>query len=309
MRTARTKTTATIRSLAAGCLALLFLLASCEGGATEALRSVPASSAAGGGTASYLALGDSLAVGYQPGRGETAKGYVDDLWRSIRQQIPGLSLRNVGCAGETSRSMITGKHSLCRYAAGSQLDAAVRFLERHPDEVSFITIDIGANDVVGRCLDFDTGLIDQGCVVDLLPRLNTRITGILDALRAAAGPGVPIVGMTYYVPFLGFWGLVPGGHRLARADLRAFEVLNDGLAATYEVAGATVADVAGTFRIDDFTQTVVVEDRGRLPVNVTRACRWTWFCSERHFGDPHANRKGYARIAHTFNRVLQTLLP
>jgi len=74
--------------------------------------------ARGGDTVSYLALGTSLAVGFQPGPGETAKGYVDDLWRSMGEQIPGLALRNVGCPGETSRSMITGKHSLCHYAAG-----------------------------------------------------------------------------------------------------------------------------------------------------------------------------------------------
>ena len=43
--------------------------------------------------------------------------------------------------------MITGKHSPCHYAAGSQLDAAVAFLEAHPGQVAFITIDIGANDL------------------------------------------------------------------------------------------------------------------------------------------------------------------
>ena len=48
-------------------------------------------------------------------------------------------------------------------------------------------------------------------MTDLLPDLHTRLAQILDALRAAAGPGVPILGMTYHVPFLGFWGLVPGG--------------------------------------------------------------------------------------------------
>jgi hypothetical protein len=268
--------------------------------------------AAGAGTDEgpfYLALGDSLATGSQPGKGITRKGYVDDLWRTVRERIPALDLRKVGCPGETSRSLITGMGSLCDYAAGSQLDAAVTFLEGHPGEVSFITIDIGANDVVNTCLDFDTGLIGRACVVDLLPGLDTRITRILDALRAAAGPGVPILGMTYHAPFLGFWGLVPGGRHLARADERAFEVLNDGLATTYGNAGATVADVARTFQIDNFTETVVVHDRGRLPVNVALTCRWTWFCSERYFGDPHPNRTGYARIAHTFDRELRALLP
>ena len=63
---------------------------------------MPAARAGGGATAYYLALGDSLAAGYQPGRPGIHKGYVDDLWRSARQQIPGLGLRDIGCRGETS---------------------------------------------------------------------------------------------------------------------------------------------------------------------------------------------------------------
>jgi lysophospholipase L1-like esterase len=291
-----------MRRLSATVLAATLIVPMLQGG-------VPAARAGYGGAVTYLALGDSLAVGYQPGRGETTKGYVDNLWQSIRQQIPTLSLRNVGCAGETSRSMITGKNSPCRYAAGSQLDTAVAFLEAHPGQVAFITIDIGVNDLVNRCLEFDTGRFDKACAVDLRPRLEKRLTHIVDALGTAAGSGVPIVAMTYYDPFLGFWGLVPGGHALARASERAFAVLNAGLATAYGDAGATVADVAATFRIDDFTHTVVVPGRGRIPVNVALACKWTWFCSKKFFGDPHANRTGHRKIARTFHRELRGLLP
>jgi lysophospholipase L1-like esterase len=269
---------------------------------------IPAARASGGGTDTYLALGTSLAVGFQPGKGETSKGYVDDLFRSIQQQIPALSLRNVGCPGETSRSMITGRHSLCQYSAGSQLDAAVAFLEAHPGQVAFITVEVGANDLVNHCLG-KAGLIDKACAVDLRPRLEKRLTHIVDALRTAAGPGVPIVAMTYYNPFLGVWDLVPGGHVLARADQRAWAVLNAGFATAYGDAGATIADVAATFRIDDFTDTVVVPGGGRIPVNVALACKWTWFCSKRFFPDPHANRIGYRKIARTFQRELRGLLP
>ena len=111
--------------------------------------------------------------------------------------------------------------------------------------------------------------------------------------------------MTYYDPFLGFWGLVPGGRALAHADQRAWAVFNAGLATAYGDAGVTVADVAATFRIDDFTHTVMVPGRGRIPVNVALACRWTWFCSASHAGDPHANSTGYRKIAHTFYRELR----
>jgi hypothetical protein len=138
--------------------------------------------------------------------------------------------------------------------------------------------------------------------------VKSRLTTVVQALATAA-PGVPVVGMTYHTPFLGLWGLVPGGHKLARADQRAMTVLNDGLTGAYRNAGVKVADVADTFRTDDFTDTVVVPGRGRVPVNVALACRWTWFCTEKYFFDPHPNWKGYKRVARTFDRKLRGLVP
>ena len=270
------------------------------------LRGVPAAQA--GATTSYLALGTSLAVGFQPGRGETRNGYVDDLYRRMQQQIDGLSLRNVGCPGETSRSMISGDGSPCSFAAGSQLDAAVAFLEAHSGSISFITIDVGANDLIFRCLNGRTGLWNRACAKDERPHLKKRLVNILDALTTAA-PGVPIVGMKYYDPFLGLWGRVPGGYRLAKADHRVMRLLNAALGTVYGDAGVSIANAAATFRTNDFADTVVVPGRGRLPLNVALVCRWTWFCTQRYFFDPHPNWKGYKRIAHTFNKVLHAALP
>jgi lysophospholipase L1-like esterase len=255
-----------------------------------------------------LALGDSLSVGFQPNRGETTHGYVDVLTRRIRKDaISGLRLRNVGCPGETSRSLISGKRSPCNYPAGSQLDAAVKFLNEHPGQVAYITIDVGANDLLDRCLR-PSFLIRRSCARDLAPGLADRVTTIVDALESAAGPGVPIVGMNYYNPFLGLWGLVPGGRHLARADQRAWVVFNETLETAFADAGAEVVDVADRFRIDEFDETVRVPGRGRIPVNVAIACRWTWFCSERYPTDPHANRIGYRRIGGTFEREVLSLL-
>jgi lysophospholipase L1-like esterase len=269
---------------------------------------VPAAAGAnGGGPVTYLALGDSLAAGFQP-NGVTGKGYVDYLWRSIRQHIPALTLRNVACPGETSGSLITGRKSGCHYAAGSQLNAAVNFLEAHRGKVAFITITIGANDLVNRCLA-DNGLFDEACAVEMRPRLRARVAHIVRALRAAAGHGVPIVGMKYYDPFLGFWGLVPGGRTLARASLEAFKVMNAGLATAYKNTGAAVADAAGKFRIRDFEHKVDVPGRGPLPVNVALACAWTWFCTPRFAGDPHPNRTGAQKVAEMFERKLRHRLP
>jgi lysophospholipase L1-like esterase len=271
--------------------------------ATTLIVSIPqGATAANAGSAAgvyYVALGDSVAYGFQPGR-EKTRGYVGRLWRSMQQEIPGLRLRNLSCPGETTRSMTTGKRSPCHYPSGSQLHEAVSFLEAHPAEVAFVTIDIGGNDFLGRCLE--GGLVDRACAADQRPRLRARVTRIVDALAMAA-PGVPIVGMTYYNPFLGLWGLIPGGRALARADARAWTVFNAGLEGAYGDSGAAVADVAETFRIDDFTDTVTVGGE-EIPVNVALACRWTWFCSERFFPDVHPNAKGYRKIARTFQREL-----
>jgi lysophospholipase L1-like esterase len=257
----------------------------------------------------YVSVGDSLSVGYQPGRGRTDHGYVDDLLRRVRRTIPTLAVRKFGCPGETTRAMITGVDSGCSYAAGSQLDAAVAYLNNHSGDMAFITIDVGVNDMVNRCMDFHTGMLNRGCVVEMRPRLRHRLMHIIDALRAAAGPGVPILGMTYHDPFLGFWGLVPHGRELARTAARGWMPFNRGLTNAYEDSGAVVANVARTFRVNDFWDKVVVPGRGPLPLNVAHACLWTWFCTPRFFGDPHPNPTGYEKIAGTFNRKLQPLLP
>jgi lysophospholipase L1-like esterase len=269
----------------------------------------PAARAGVGGDPVYVSVGDSLAVGYQPGRGRTDHGYVDDLLRRARRTIPTLTARKLGCPGETARAMITGVDSGCSYAHGSQLDAAVAFLTNHSSDVAFITIDVGVNDMLGRCMDFHTGILHRGCVVDMRPRLRHRLMHILDALRAAAGPGVPILGMTYHDPFLGFWGSVPHGRRLARIAARGWRPFNRGLKNAFEDSGAVVANVARTFRVNDFHDTAIVPGRGQLPVNVARTCLWTWFCTPKFFGDPHPNRTGYQKIGRTFARELQPLLP
>jgi lysophospholipase L1-like esterase len=275
------------------------------------IAGVPATVAgaeARGGRDFYVALGDSLAASYQPGRGETTKGYVDDLWREFAKQIDGLGLRNLGCPGETSASLITGDASPCYSPGGSQLDTAVAFIENHPGQIAFITVDIGTNDIFEGCLD-DTGFLPRPCVRHVLPDVRSRLSDIFDDLGAAAGPGVPIVSMTYHDPLLGLWGSVPGGRVAARVSLRSMVAANEAFATTYADSGVATADVATTFRIEDWSDTVVVAGRGRIPLNVALTCRWTWFCSPKFFGDPHPNQTGYARIAHTFSRELRTLLP
>lgn len=256
----------------------------------------------------YVSVGDSLSVGYQPGRGRTDSGFVDDLWSRVRMTTPRLELKKFGCPGETTQAMISGLNAGCEYAAGTQLDAAVKYLQNHSADVAFITITIGVNDVLNRCMDFHTGILHRTCVVAFRPKLRQRLMDIIDELRTAVGTDIPIVGMTYYNPFLGFWGLVPHGRRLAHVDARAWGPFNRGVKNAYGDAGAVVANVARKFEINNWSDRVLLRGRGLVPLNVGLTCRWTFFCTRRFFGDPHPTLTGYERIGGTFFRTLKPLL-
>ena len=256
-----------------------------------------------------LALGDSLAAGFQPGRGDSGMGYTSVLRGLVEGRVGGrLILRKLACDGETTRGMISGAGSQCDYTAGSQLDAALAFIAAHPGELAYVTIDVGANDLFGRCLR-DSFLFPRSCVVRVMPRVRARLATILDALHAAAGPTVPIATMTLHEPLLGLWAMIPGaGRRLGRESLRSFRVINERFAKTAHASGAVVADVAAVFEIENFAEKSFVQGFGRLPRNVAIECRWTWFCSPQAAGDFHPNAEGYRRMAHAFARTLRPLL-
>jgi lysophospholipase L1-like esterase len=250
----------------------------------------------------YVSVGDSAAVGEQP-TGETANGYADQLYRRIKSTSPELQLVKLGCSGETAASLISGRQSPCDYPAGSQLDEATTFLQDHPGQIAFITINVGVNDVLNNCMVMI--VINPVCVYTTMPEVQANLASILRALQTAA-PGVPIAGMSYWDPFLGSWTFDPIGKVVARINNRSMQAMNAGLVATYEDEGALVADVAGPayFDIANFSDRVSTQ-WGRVPVNVANACRWTWFCAEPPLGlDPHPNTTGYGVIADAFEAVL-----
>jgi hypothetical protein len=89
------------------------------------------------------------------------------------------------------------------FSKGTQLAEALSFLEAHKGKVALVTIDIGANDL--SRFDAQGNLISclfepQGCVAQA-QSLQSNLSAILAELEAAAGPGVPIVGMSYYDVF------------------------------------------------------------------------------------------------------------
>ncbi|MDE2059797.1 MAG: SGNH/GDSL hydrolase family protein [candidate division NC10 bacterium] len=246
----------------------------------------------------YVSLGDSLAAGFQP-TGSFAQGYADQLFTALRAKTSGLQHVKLGCFGETTVTMITG--GVCSYRHGSQLNEAVAFLQRHQGSVALITIDIGANDV--NCSI--TMPLDMRCITDASAAVETNLPSILTALRAAAGPGVPIVGMNYYDPFLAFWLQGEGGRAAATDSRQAFLKFNDTLDTIYKAAGSPVADVEGAFSTTDFATKVVSPDFGTVPLNVARICQWTWMCTPAPLGpDIHANTEGYGVIAGAFLKVL-----
>jgi lysophospholipase L1-like esterase len=249
----------------------------------------------------YLALGDSLSRGVQPDAAgtsvRTAEGYPDLVYAQLRRGHPGLKLVQLGCPGETTETMMHG--GICHYPGGSQLAAAVTFLRAHRGHVLLITIDIGANDPqdCGDQPDL-SGLV---ACIGKVPGAAANLTAILARLRAAAGPGVRIVGMSYYVPELAQWrnGLL--GQAVAWASERLAVAYNDLLDRAYAQAGAGVANVLGAFDTTDFGNPVLVPGIGSLPRNVARICQWTWECAPRPRGpNQHANLAGYRVIANAF---------
>jgi lysophospholipase L1-like esterase len=242
----------------------------------------------------YVALGDSLAVGYQPTdpTDSLKMGYADDLYTQYRTHIPGLSLMKLGCIGETTASMIQGG-ACSNYPTGSsQLDAAIAFLASHT--VALITIDIGANDV-DHCVT--TTAIDKSCIESGFASVSGNLPYILRQLRKAAGPKTLIVGMNYYDPFLALWALGGNGPSLALQSLSAATDFNVILGAIYQVFGVPVADVAQAFRIYNFLP-VPGEN---VPVNVFLTLAWTYMGAPAPLGpDIHPDAAGYAAIAGAF---------
>ena len=153
----------------------------------------------------YLALGDSLAAGYQPpGGDQKTRGYAGPVLEGVRKTQPGTQLTNLGCSGETTTSMLRG--GLCRYPEGSQIAAAVAFLKGNAATTRLITLDMGANNVL-RCA---RPALDQACATSTTTTVAKELATILGQIRAAA-PSVPIVVLTYYNPLLAGWLTGPEG--------------------------------------------------------------------------------------------------
>ena len=270
-------------------------LAACSGPAPSRPAAINAPAKAPPATY-YLALGDSLARGVQPDAAgvsvETPEGYPDQVYAALRPSRPGLKLVKLGCPGETTVSMING--GICRYPGGSQLAAAASFLQSHRGRVLLVTLDIGANDP--EACGGEPGLSQLAkCAVKDIPAAAGHLGTIVTRLKAAAGPGVRIVGMNYYLPALAEWHNGRPGQLVAWTAEKLAATYNNMLGRVYASSGIRVANVFGAFDTADFTR------QDGVPRNVARVCEWTWQCAAPPRGpNQHANQAGYQVIAQTF---------
>ncbi len=247
----------------------------------------------------YLALGDSLSQGVQPNASgtsvETSAGYPNLVYARLHPGHPTLRLVKLGCPGETTKTMIHG--GMCRYQAGSQLAAAVDFLRAHRGRVLLVTIDLGANDP--ESCGSQPGLGQLACIGTGVPDAVTNLSTVLARIKTAAGPGVRIVGMNYYLPALAEWRKGLPGQAIAWVTEKLAATYDDMLNHVYARAGVPVANVFGAFDTSNFG-----DRQDDLPRNVSLLCRWTWECAAPPRGpNQHANQAGYQVMART---ILQT---
>ncbi|GAA4400982.1 hypothetical protein GCM10023168_10140 [Fodinibacter luteus] len=248
----------------------------------------PTASDAGGPGGLYVALGDSLAAGYQPGGGELRDTAYPAL---AADRLAGdgaeLTLENLGCSGETTTSLLEG--GKCEFDEGSQIEQAEAVLEGAGGDVALVTIDIGGNDLLA-CVRGGAS-IDAACVEKGVATVGRNLPTILDRLTAAAGDGVPVLVLGYYNPWVAAQTLDQPVAGVEEAS-DAYAELSATIERAAKEAGATFVGLDEAFATDDTTPT---EIGGRtVPENAARVCTLTNLCTAR---DIHFSDEGAATVA------------
>jgi len=254
-----------------------------------ALISVPAAFAAQrssgptlvGPKAYYMAIGDSLAFGYQPDL-NWDDGYSNYFFSNLKTH--GVKdYDNLACPGETSSTMINGGCPfpfLRKYLyVGPQLKAAVNYLHKHAGQVSPVTLDIGANDLIPD-LNVSNCTISSNWENDLATVDRNLTTVILPQLVAALTVNGQLTGdlllMNYYDPY----------QNACPNTVPYIQEINAHLAA--DARGfATMVDVFTPF--------------GGATTPNPNICSYTWMCSV--FKDIHAKDAGYQVMATAFEQA------
>jgi lysophospholipase L1-like esterase len=237
----------------------------------------------------YLALGDSLAWGYQP-NWDIVQGYAEDLYLHLLRRSTFFHLPprgtffevNMACSGETATTFITGGCPFARFKkypyAGPQLAAALTFIRQHRGQVSPVTIDIGANDMLPLVNSSTCAVPAQAVVTQALATFDASFSSILAQLRTALQGTGDLVTMNYYFPY----------QNQCPNLLTDVEQFNQHLALDAQQNGVPVVDVFSAF--------------GSAAVPNANLCGYTWICSGYH--DIHATTQGHAVIAAAFEATL-----
>src|SRR5262245_18194873 len=205
------------RSLAAVAAAVSVVAVVAAFGATATLADPVTGSDAIG---TYLALGDSVAVGYVPPAAVPAPNYLDahsfvGYPQYLAQQLSE-RVSNASCPGETTASLLAAgaQSNGCENSPGSpvgyatlyplhvqyqgtQMEYALHYLAAHK-RTRLVTIDIGANDAFPcqeTTPDNCSSLLELAGVGN---EIAANLTTIFHDLRVVAGYSGPIVVLTYY---------------------------------------------------------------------------------------------------------------
>lgn len=249
----------------------------------------------------YVALGDSYASGYQPGKGNSKEGFVYQVPALAQKSGYKLKVVNFGCAGATTRSLVSQK-GCPKQALGpgaksykqTQLAAATKFIKANRNKIALITVSISGNDVTS-CAKAAEPI---PCVAAAQTNIKTNVTRVARELRKAAGKKPLLVGTTYPDVVLGAW-VNPGGEAgqsLAKLSVVAFEsLINPALKEAYASGQGRFVDVtAATGAYDDLADMTKIIPYGMVPRPVATICRISWYCDQR---DIHLNKEGYKIIA------------
>ena len=104
-------------------------------------------------TGFYLDIGASSSLGTQPdgvrahNGHRTKSGYSDDLVSFEARHSMALTMREIGCPGETVQSMLGQLKDACYTLPNTQLTIATNYLATHTDEVGVVTLDLGFNNI------------------------------------------------------------------------------------------------------------------------------------------------------------------
>jgi hypothetical protein len=256
----------------------------------------------------YLDIGGSTSLGFQPdgvphhNGHRTDEGYANDV-KALEAKNVTLTLRQVGCPGETVQSMLGLLKNTCYHLPVTQLMRSIDALTAYGNEPGLVTIDLGFNNIRPCLLPT---VVEQTCVNQGVTLVRQYLPRILKELQEAANPDVHFVGLEYADPFLGYYLEGPTGPAIASQSLTAMTLMNVTLNNVYAKAKIPVANVPGAYKSENNSPETLA-NVGVIPQNVESVCQWTWMCTPPPFGpDDHPNNAGYMIIARTIIATLPT---